>query len=199
MNVTEPSKDLCWPANPPPHTRQRVSLGLGCVVVAQTPSVVRTVLGSCVAVILHVPRLRLSALCHAQMPEKQTEHRCFESCPNPRYQELPDANELKYVTCCIRYMLDELLRRRVRKGEIVTTLVGGANVIRNIDPKWSVASRNVAIAQSMLEHEGISIAYSDTGGIEGRVIAHLSDVNATRVRYHGEASSNEGRRGALGD
>ena len=119
------------------------------------------------------------------MPEKATEHRCSESCPNPCYQEQPDSNELKYVTCCIRYMLDNFLRRGVRKREIITTLVGGANVLRNIDPKWSVAARNVAIAQSMLDHEGLAVAYADTGGIEGRVIEHLSDLNRTKVRYHG--------------
>lgn len=181
-----------WTATSAPKERKRVPLGLGCVVVAETPSVVRTVLGSCVAVIFHVPRLRLSALCHAQMPEKNTDHRCSESCPNPCYREQPDSNELKYVTCCIRYMLDDLLRRGVRKGEIITTLVGGANVLRNIDPKWSVAARNVAIAQSMLDREGLSVAYADTGGMEGRVIAHLSDVNNTKVRYHGAAGSDQG-------
>jgi len=184
VNVAEASKKIGWLATPAPEARQRVSLGLGCVVVAETPSVVRTVLGSCVAVILHVPRLRISALCHAQMPERHSGGRCLEYCPKPCYNELPDSNEFKYVTCCVRYMLLALRRLHVAKQELVSTVVGGANVLKNIDPQWSVASRNVSTAMAILEQERIPVAYADTGGIKGRVIEHVSDVNRTKVRYH---------------
>jgi chemotaxis protein CheD len=167
--------------------RKWIALGLGCVVITEVPSQVRTVLGSCVAVIFHVPRLQISALCHAQLPEKLTEHPCYESCPIPCYKESPDSDAFKYVTCSIRYMLDELHRRGVCRGEIVTTLVGGANVVRSIDRSWSVADRNVAVARTMLENEGMVVAYADVGGIRGRVIEHLSDVNGTEVKYHDTA------------
>ena len=168
----------------PRKARKQVSLGLGCVVVAETPSIVRTVLGSCVAVILHVPRLRISALCHAQMPERHGEGHCFESCPEPCYTELQGTNDLKYVTCCVRYMLRELVRLHVAKKEIVSTVIGGANVLRNIDPQWSVAGRNVTMAIAILEKEKIRVAYSDIGGTKGRVIEHYSDLNRTKIRYH---------------
>jgi chemotaxis receptor (MCP) glutamine deamidase CheD len=84
----------------------------------------------------------------------------------------------------MRYMLDELRRRGVVNKEIVCTLVGGANVIRNIDPRWSVADRNVAMATKILKREGIRVSYCDTGGTRGRVIEHLCDRNRTKVRYH---------------
>ncbi len=165
--------------------RARITLGLGEVIVASKPSIVRTVLGSCVAAILHVPRLRISALCHAQMPERHGDGRCRDSCPHPCFLEAPATNDRKYVTCCVRHMLHELRRRRVRNDEIVVTLVGGANVLANIDPRWSVASRNVEVAEAMLAQTGIVIAYADTGGTRGRVIEHVSDLNHTKVRYHG--------------
>jgi chemotaxis protein CheD len=184
VNVAESSKQTISLAASAPMARERVSLGLGCVVLAETPSIVRTVLGSCVAVILHVPRLRISTLCHAQMPEKHRDGRCFEFCPKPCYVELPGSNEMRYVTCCMRYMLRELGRLHVAKKEIVSTVVGGANVLRNIDPQWSVAGRNVTAAMAMLEKEKIRVAYSDVGGTKGRVIEHFSDLNRTKVRYH---------------
>jgi chemotaxis receptor (MCP) glutamine deamidase CheD len=84
----------------------------------------------------------------------------------------------------MRYMLRELGRLHVAKKEIVSTVVGGANVLRNIDPQWSVASRNVTVAMAMLEKERIRVAYSDVGGTKGRVIEHFSDLNRTKVRYH---------------
>jgi chemotaxis receptor (MCP) glutamine deamidase CheD len=82
-------------------------------------------------------------------------------------------------------MLRALRRLGVVKREIVATVVGGANVILDIDPRWSVASRNVSMAMSLLEREAIPITYADTGGIRGRVIEHVSDLNRTKIRYHG--------------
>jgi chemotaxis protein CheD len=184
--VTASSQPPLSPALAANVPRKRLSLGLGAVVIVETPTVVRTVLGSCVAVILHVPRLQLSALCHAQMPERQAGVCCGESCPHPCSTDIdPDSNELRYVSCCIRYMLDELHRRHVGNSEIVCTLVGGANVLRNLDARWSVASRNVDMATDILERERIRIAYADTGGTQGRVIQHTCDLNRTEVRYHG--------------
>jgi chemotaxis protein CheD len=154
------------------------------VVVVETPTVVRTVLGSCVAVIFHVPRLRLSAICHAQMPERDHDACCQDTCPRPCRAATSSVSELRYVTCCVRYMLEELRRRWVDKSEIVCTLVGGANVLRNLDVRWSVADRNVKTALKMLRREGIKVRYRDTGGTRGRVIEHTCDLNRTKIRYH---------------
>jgi chemotaxis receptor (MCP) glutamine deamidase CheD len=86
-------------------------------------------------------------------------------------------------------MLNDLHRRHVIKAEIICTVIGGANVIRNIDPRWSVGERNVKMAASVLKIEGIRVAYSDTGGVLGRVIEHTSDLNRTKVRYHDSPKS----------
>jgi len=174
-------------ARPGDAGRERLSLGLGAVIIADTPSIVRTVLGSCVAVIFHVPRLRLSALCHAQMPEREGDLCCRSSCPKPCGSANADANELRFVTCCIHYMLSDLQRRWVDRAEIICTMIGGANVIRNIDPRWSVGERNISTALQCLRREAISVHYRDTGGTRGRVIEHFSDVNRTKVRYHDSA------------
>jgi chemotaxis receptor (MCP) glutamine deamidase CheD len=84
----------------------------------------------------------------------------------------------------MRHMLGELRQRRVAKAEIVCTLVGGANVLRNIDPRFSVADRNVEMAARLLKSAGIRASYRDTGGTRGRVIEHICDLNRTKVRYH---------------
>lgn len=171
-------------APPAEAQRRRLSLGLGAAVVVESPTVVRTVLGSCVAVIFHVPRLRLSALCHAQMPERDPDACHLPICPKPCPLGVSSADDLRYVTCCVRYMLKELQKRWVDRREIVCTLVGGANVIRNIDARWSVADRNVRSALRMLRREGIKVSYRDTGGTRGRVIEHTCDLNRTQIRYH---------------
>jgi chemotaxis protein CheD len=177
------------PAPPTGNTREHVSLGLGAVVIVDRPSIVRTILGSCVAVILHVPRLRVSAVCHAQMPERAAGLCCTDNCPQPCGGRQSDSQDLRYVACSIRYMLNDLHRRHVIKAEIICTLIGGANVIKNMDPRWSVGERNVEMAVSVLKSKSIRVAYSDTGGEQGRVIEHTSDLNRTKVRYHDSPKS----------
>ena len=164
----------------------RFNLGVGDVVVVDHPAIIWTVLGTCVAVVLRVPRLALSAVCHAQLPEPDTRTgpSCLAGCPKQCPRE-PQVNRgLKYVTCCIRRMFDELHRRGALKIEIVASLYGGANVVPLIASEHSVGDRNVAIAQAMLEREGISIVTSDVGGTRGRSIEHDSGTNQTNVRYH---------------
>lgn len=168
----------------PTRVRAKVPLGPGEVVLAKRPSAVKTVLGSCVAVILHVPRLRISALCHALMPEQHSEERCRDSQPHPCDSNPAEAGTLKYVTCCIRKMLTDLRRLQVDSKEVVATLIGGANVLEGLNGRWSVADRNVATAIATLEKHHIPIRYMDVGGTRGRTIEHLSDLNRTTVRYH---------------
>lgn len=164
----------------------RINLSMGEVVVVDQPTIIWTVLGSCVAVILRVPRLGLSAVCHALLPEPPpgTGPSCIESCPRPCSREPPKSQASRYVTCCIHGMVDELSRRGAFKAEMTASIIGGANVVSHITPKGSVGERNVFIARAVLEKEGIPIVFSDTGGTQGRNIEHDSGTNQTEIRYH---------------
>jgi chemotaxis protein CheD len=159
-------------------------LGQGEVFLAKKPAAVKTVLGSCVAVIFHIPRLKISSLCHALLPEPHGDGRCRETCPRRCSRLQSEFGDLKYVTCCIRKMLEGLHQFEVRRKEVITTLVGGANVLTTLDQRWSVADRNIAVAIATLERHRLPIQYMDVGGNEGRTIEHLSDVNRTTVRFH---------------
>jgi chemotaxis receptor (MCP) glutamine deamidase CheD len=169
-------------------TLPRVNLGVGDIVVVDQPTTVWTVLGSCVAVILRVPRLGMSAICHAQLPEPPPGSwpSCIDACPKPCDQEPVKDRAMRYVTCGIRKMLAELQQRGALKMEMVASLYGGGNVVSLIAADRSVSDRNVAIARSMLEEEGIPIVFTDVGGTRGRNIEHDSGTNQTVVRYHAQ-------------
>jgi chemotaxis protein CheD len=170
-------------------TLPRVSLGMGDVVVVDKPSIVWTVLGSCVAVVLHVPRLGMSTVCHAQLPEPDpgTGPSCVDACPRPCSREPSKDRAMRYVTCCMRMMFADLFRRGALKTEMLASLFGGANVVSLITANRSTGDRNVAIAQAMLAKEGVPLMFSDTGGTKGRNIEHNSSTNHTVVRYHDPA------------
>jgi chemotaxis protein CheD len=175
------SLSLPWSSSVP-----RINLGVGEVVVVDQPTILWTVLGSCVAVILRVPRLELSAMCHAQLPEPGpgTGPSCIDACPSPCDREPPRSRTRRYVTCCLRSMFMELHGRGTLKAEIVASVYGGANVVSLITPNGSVGERNLEIAYAMLAKEGIPVVLSDVGGTQGRSIEHDSGTNRTVVRYH---------------
>lgn len=164
----------------------RINLGMGEVVVVDQPTIIWTVLGSCVAVILRVPRLGLSAVCHALLPEPPpgSGPACIDACPRPCSREPPKDQASRYVTCCIRNMVDGLSRRGALRIEMAASIIGGANVVSLISHKGSVGERNVVIARDVLEKEGIPIVFSDTGGTQGRSIEHDAGTNQTLIRYH---------------
>lgn len=164
----------------------RINLAMGEVAVVDQPTIIWTVLGSCVAVILRVPRLGLSAVCHALLPEPPpgTGPSCIDACPRPCSREPLKNQAGRYVTCCIHRMVDELSRRGALKIEMAASIIGGANVVSLITPQGSVGERNVFIARAVLEKEGIPIVFADTGGTQGRNIEHDSGTNQTVIRYH---------------
>jgi chemotaxis protein CheD len=165
-------------------TRPLITLAPGRVLVVGRPCVVRTVLGSCVAVILFVPRLRVSAICHAQLPEKPFGEACLECGPGQAADV--EAGEHKFVTCSLRSMLNALYRRGAAKWELLAKVYGGAHVVPAIEARHSVAEDNLRIVQTLLDREGIRIVYSDIGGLRGRTIEHETDTNLTKVRVHGD-------------
>ena len=57
---------------------QKIFLQPGEVVISTAPQNVWTVLGSCISIVLYSRRLKVSAICHAKLPEqkKNTEKHC---------------------------------------------------------------------------------------------------------------------------
>ena len=170
-----------------PDSRPLVTLGIGRVLTAKQPHRVRTVLGSCVAVILYIPRLRVSSLCHAQSPEPRHDSHCADSCPRLCRAHVPATNEYRYVTCCLTAMLADVTRLGARLDEMVATVVGGANVVKEIQATHSVANDNVRLALDMLGRKGIRIARTDVGGTRGRTILYHTDTNQLDIRLHPQA------------
>lgn len=159
----------------------KIALGVGAVHVATKPNLVWTVLGSCVSVILFVPRMKVSAICHAQLPKPgKSGEQCNEECAHPCFRNRSDANSLRYVTCCVEYMFKALDRLQVRKNGIAASVIGGASLL-GTDLKRSVGNQNVELARQILESHGIAVAYDHTGGTHGRTLTYTTDTGQIKV------------------
>ena len=133
------------------HTRN-IFLKPGEVFIAYEPSLVSSVLGSCVAVTMFSPALRIGAICHAMLPDSGGRN-----------------NDLRYVDNALRHINQKM--RQSGAVDPVVKLFGGAQVLdigSYASEKRTVGEQNVAQAEMVLVELGLEIAARDTGGSQGR-------------------------------
>lgn len=140
----------------------------GEVYLADKPSVVTTVLGSCISVTMFSNRLKTGAICHALLPEGS-----------------PD-EAFRYVDGSIYYMLARLTSLGVTRREIEVKMFGGSDLLTSSENMAvKVGGRNIQVAKEVLKAEGLSLAKEDVGGLAGRKIlfhTHTGDVWLKRLR-----------------
>lgn len=133
------------------HTRN-IFLKPGDVVLAYEPTLISSVLGSCVAVTMFSPSRKIGAICHAMLPDSGGRD-----------------NDLRYVDSALLHIY-----RKIRESgavDLIVKLFGGAQVLdfnsHDLGRK-TVGEQNVLQAEKILESLGLDIAARDTGGVRGR-------------------------------
>lgn len=159
-----------------PLRRNSLFLKPGEVVVSGEPTVVSTLLGSCVAVTLFSPRLRAGAICHCLLPNCRNTQPC---CHDP-------GEAGKYVECAVRHMLEGLLSLGAMRGELEAKVFGGADMFETAQGGGqSVGQQNIEMALRMLKGEAVRLIRQDLGGRRGRKIVfhtHTGEVFLKRLR-----------------
>ncbi len=163
---------------PPDLDLPAVYLKPGEFSISDSPTIVTTVLGSCVSVTMFCPRLKLGAICHGLLPNCKDDGPCDNSC----------GNAFKYVNCSIRLMLQKFREYGVSDNEIEIKLFGGADMFSPADEgrrSASVGKMNIQAAIKILDAEKLKVMKSDLGGMQGRKIlfyTHNGTVLLKRVR-----------------
>jgi len=141
---------------------QTVHVAAAEVAIAQTPMLLQTVLGSCVAAVFWSERLQAGAMCHGALPD----------CPPSLLRNPGTPMSLRYVDHAIRYLTQRLCSLGTTPSELNVKLFGGADVlpISGSRAAISVGQKNCNTAIRTLEEEGLQLAASDLGGKRGRVI-----------------------------
>ena len=138
-----------------------------------------TILGSCVSIILHSQRARISAVNHAQQPAMGGDISCRASCPHPCGKAaIPDH---KYVTCSFDYMWERLMALGVSAHELKVGLYGGATSELMTGSPFSVANKNIEAAEAAIAARGLRIHQRDVGGHLSRKLLHDSETGITRM------------------
>jgi len=141
-------------------------VGIGQIALAHSPEQIACLgLGSCVAVILYDPVLKIGGIVHVLLPKAPD----------------PCTVEEKYADTGTRKLLRELIVRGAKKERIMAKLVGGAQMFPNLNLTISdIGKHNCWEARRTLRELGIQVASHDTEGTRGRS-AYL-DTETGRVK-----------------
>jgi chemotaxis protein CheD len=126
-----------------------------------------TVLGSCIAVCLWDPVLKLGGMNHYMLPLWNG-----EGLPSPRYGNI-----------AITKLIEKMLSLGSQKASLKAKIFGGASSASfNSKGLVSVGDRNIMLARDILGDERIPILGSDVGGKFGRKVIFFTDSGSVLVR-----------------
>jgi len=138
----------------------------------RTPTIVKTVLGSCVAITFRAPRLGIGAMCHPMLPHRALRSRLHQD----------SAAAGRYVDSIIDELARKLDKLGASRGEIEVKLFGGADVLATAMKGASVGKMNADTAIRVLEEEGFRLVASRLGGSRGVFIEFHTDTGEVLLR-----------------
>jgi len=129
-----------------------------------SPTLVQTVLGSCVSVTMYCSKYRWGGIFHALLPR-------MGDFSGRRVK----GDHFRYVDSSIWYLLREFSRAGISSASLECKIFGGASPLhQNSDA--SAGQRNVQAALEVLEQEGVTVTASSVGGNSGRKLFFRTDT-----------------------
>jgi chemotaxis protein CheD len=142
----------------------------------KTPTVLRTLLGSCVGIAFRVPRLGIGALCHPMLPRT----------PIKLAASLSRSAGRRYVDYAIRDLARQLDTLGARRDEVEVKLFGGGDVLVMTanSKRPSVGTMNCEVAVKVLAEEGFAVKASSLGGTRGVNIHFNTETGEVLLQRH---------------
>ncbi len=142
----------------------------GAIYVSPEPSVITTILGSCIAICLYDPVLQVGGMNHFMLPLWNG-----QGLASPRYGNI-----------AIEKLIRNLEAMGSKKSNIKAKVFGGAEIIATNISQFMIGERNIKLAKDILHEEGIPIVSSSTGGKLGRKIIFNTQTGEVRQKYVGK-------------
>jgi chemotaxis protein CheD len=150
--------------------RSNVYLHPGQLFASVEPTVVTTLLGSCVSVCLWDSLLKIGGINHFMLP----------------YGIGKPPASLRFGNIAVEYLIEKLLALGSRHSNLQAKLFGGACVLEVFRNKEGhLGLKNAQMARNILQSAGIPIVAEDLGGKQGRKMIFNTDDGAVLVSLIG--------------
>jgi len=146
--------------------QKEVTLHVGGVHASAEPVIVRTLLGSCVAVVLWDPRLRVGGMNHFLLPDGGGD------------DDLPT----RFGVHAMDRLIGEMLKLGADPRRFVAKVFGGASVLALNGGGGGVPEANLAFVRTFLAREGLHVVATSVGGTLPRQVRLFTDSGKVLVR-----------------
>jgi chemotaxis protein CheD len=152
-------------------------------------------LGSCVAVCLYDPVVRVGGMLHALLPtaafltDPASHLPPFGDAAPASVGERSRANPTKFVDQGVPLLIETLLARGAKRTRLRTYLGGGARMLAapGFEDVLNIGERNVLFAKSALRSARLRIWGQSTGGHVGRTLRLYIDTGQVTVKTMGHS------------
>ena len=148
---------------------KEITLHVGGVHASAEPTLIKTLLGSCVAVCLWDTRAGVGGMNHFLLPD------------TPREGPLEDPT--RFGVHAMDRLVGEMLKLGAEPRRFVAKVFGGASVLGWRGMSAGIPQANVDFVRGFLAREGITVAATSVGGSRPRQVRFLTDTGKAIVRY----------------
>lgn len=148
--------------------RAAVKLLPGEYYVTHEPTVLLTVLGSCVAACLHDPYAPVAGMNHFMLPHEGD-------------GDIARHMAMRYGSHAMDVLVRDLVKAGARRERLQAKVFGGAAVLPNM-PSLNVGDNNAQFVLEYLKAEKIGVYAQDLGGTRARRVAFFPESGKVAVR-----------------
>ncbi len=150
-----------------------IVVGISDIKIAQEPKMLKTNLGSCVAVCLYSKQKKVGGMLHLMLASSSG------------VSDKAKLKKEKYADTGIPEMINQLSKSYgASKSELEAKIFGGAKVLQNVTR--NIGEENAAAVRNILRAEGIRIMASRLGGVKGYKVSIELSTGKVYCQIFGE-------------
>ena len=142
--------------------KQEMLIRIGEFYASRSPCIIHTILGSCVAVCLFDPVLRIGGMNHIFLPGRAVVHRANEPA--------------RYGVNAMEMLINRMLWLGAKKERLTAKVFGGGHLLPCITMDNGVGPKIAGFVFRFLERERIRVLSHDLGGTDGRKVLYHTDT-----------------------
>lgn len=152
-----------------------IPLHIAEIIISDRPSIISTVLGSCISVCLYAPLKKIGGMIHYALPSPDYESLGILS-------ESSSDKQLRYGNYAIPLLIEKMVEKTNLTAEhFIAKIVGGAQIESQLKTLRQIGDINIATAEKILKRYHIPIEGRDVGGKVGKRLFFYTETGRVRV------------------
>lgn len=140
-------------------------LNPGELIFSKWPVIIKTVLGSCIAVCVYDKVNQFGGMCHYLLPHAHE-----------------NSHSTKYGDVAIKVLLQKFMQAGSKREYLEASVIGGAFIIFDDREVFFIGDNNAEVAMDMLRNYKIRVKIVNTGGEKGKKVLFNTLTNQILVQ-----------------